>query len=227
MTEPAALSLAERLEDWAANPHTADGVGYIMEQAAALIRSLQAELEDERQASQESYDERMAEIESLQAENERRLAIIESWIDKDAQHCRVIAELEERLAAAEAENERWHAKCDEVGIPHDPEMLVRHHRANAGLAAALDVRSDNQELRERLDVKYTGLVGAMEHLTSYVVIVEERLAATEDFTDIVVDALEAANKELTKLRDRGHDQVRNDVIDKVRRVLGRLNEEKP
>jgi hypothetical protein len=31
----------------------------------------------------------------------------------------------------------WHAECDKVGIPHDPEILVRHHRGNAELAGAI------------------------------------------------------------------------------------------
>jgi hypothetical protein len=30
------------------------------------------------------------------------------------------------------------AECDAVGIPYDPPGLVRHHRGNAGLAAAME-----------------------------------------------------------------------------------------
>lgn len=56
---------------------------------------------------------------------------------------------------ARAEVARWHAKCDEVGIPYDPDGLVRHHRGNAGLAAALEsaaeiARLDAEAARWRL-----------------------------------------------------------------------------
>jgi len=34
-----------------------------------------------------------------------------------------------------AEIAEWHAECDKVGIPYDPPGLVRHHRANAGMAS--------------------------------------------------------------------------------------------
>jgi hypothetical protein len=42
------------------------------------------------------------------------------------------------LAVRDQEIAAWHAECDKVGIPYDPEGLVRHHRANAGFAAALN-----------------------------------------------------------------------------------------
>ena len=34
-----------------------------------------------------------------------------------------------------AEVAEWHAECDKVGVPYDPPGLVRHHRANAGMAS--------------------------------------------------------------------------------------------
>lgn len=36
----------------------------------------------------------------------------------------------------------FHAECDAVFIPHDAPGLVRHHRGNAGLAAAFDADAD-------------------------------------------------------------------------------------
>ena len=42
------------------------------------------------------------------------------------------------LTEARAEVERWHAKCDEVGVPYDPDGFVRHHRNNAAMAAQVD-----------------------------------------------------------------------------------------
>ncbi len=44
----------------------------------------------------------------------------------------VAAERDEALAALGP----WHAECDKVGLPYDPPALVRHHRANAGMADA-------------------------------------------------------------------------------------------
>jgi hypothetical protein len=43
-------------------------------------------------------------------------------------------------ATPEAERivRRFRELCDEVGIPHDPDVLIRHHRGNAGLAAAAE-----------------------------------------------------------------------------------------
>lgn len=40
----------------------------------------------------------------------------------------------EREAAARALRE-WIAACDEVGVPHNPGALIRHHRGNAALTA--------------------------------------------------------------------------------------------
>ena len=34
----------------------------------------------------------------------------------------------------EEELARWHAACDAVGVPHDPDALIRHHRGNAATA---------------------------------------------------------------------------------------------
>ena len=38
----------------------------------------------------------------------------------------------------EEELARWHAACDAVGVPHDPDALILHHRGNAALTAATD-----------------------------------------------------------------------------------------
>lgn len=35
---------------------------------------------------------------------------------------------------------RWHDACDAVGVPHNPDALIRHHRGNAALAAAVEAR---------------------------------------------------------------------------------------
>lgn len=44
----------------------------------------------------------------------------------------------------------WRDECDKVGVPYDPEGLVRHHRGNAGLAAGMDRLSDILEARNAL-----------------------------------------------------------------------------
>lgn len=46
-----------------------------------------------------------------------------------------LAALRRRVEEVEAERDAFHAECDKVGIPHNTAMLVRHHRANAGMAA--------------------------------------------------------------------------------------------
>jgi hypothetical protein len=45
---------------------------------------------------------------------------------------------ENRAERAEAELRKWHEKCDDVGVPHDPDGLIRHHRGNAVLTAQFD-----------------------------------------------------------------------------------------
>ena len=46
---------------------------------------------------------------------------------------------------AETELRTWHEKCDDVGVPHDPDGLIRHHRGNAALAAQFDLIAAQQQ----------------------------------------------------------------------------------
>lgn len=41
---------------------------------------------------------------------------------------------------------RWQAKCDEVGVPHDPDVLVMHHRNNGKMIGAMEMAGDILEL---------------------------------------------------------------------------------
>jgi hypothetical protein len=42
------------------------------------------------------------------------------------------------LSDRDAEIAAWHAICDEQGLPHDPAMLVQHHRGNGKMIGAAD-----------------------------------------------------------------------------------------
>lgn len=59
----------------------------------------------------------------------------------------------------------WHAKCDEVGIPYDPDLLVRHHRANAALAATGDAMADRLE-RAKVEAEDTSAETERESVAS-------------------------------------------------------------
>jgi len=48
----------------------------------------------------------------------------------------------EENANLAAEVGAWHAQCDKVGVPYDPEGLVRHHRGNAAMTAGADALGD-------------------------------------------------------------------------------------
>jgi hypothetical protein len=71
------------------------------------------------------------------------------------------------LDVVRPEIDRWEAKCDEVGIPHDPDALVRHHRGNAGMVGAADAMASWAE-RERV------LLGIIERLLTKVVSAKDR-----------------------------------------------------
>lgn len=94
--------------------------GYLEELGRQTARAHQAEVE---------RDEARAGVERLRAElaadPSNRVRSIH------AHRCRLVVEVE-----------RWHAACYQVGVPRDPDALVRHHRGNAVLAAATDALAE-------------------------------------------------------------------------------------
>lgn len=60
----------------------------------------------------------------------------------------------------------WLAACDAVGVPHDPDALVTHHRGNAALAAVCAATAD-----QLADATRRGTVAA---LTEYAAHLEAR-----------------------------------------------------
>lgn len=55
---------------------------------------------------------------------------------------------DQRRIEDQAELDRWHAECDAVGVPYDPKVLVRHHRANERLTLEADRMADKILLAE-------------------------------------------------------------------------------
>lgn len=45
---------------------------------------------------------------------------------------------EARANRLQAELDRWHAACDKIGVPRDPDALIRHHRNSAAAVALMD-----------------------------------------------------------------------------------------
>lgn len=154
------------------------------------------------------------------------------WLDV-SKKC---ADVADALRILQAENERLRTQRVNLAALSERNLSLARLAANQAVELrSLQAKNDQLEGEASVGAMYKAdFLKAEAEIEQQKNAVEEihmawaeamkRLAATEDFTDIVIDALEAADKELTKLRDRGHDQVRNDVIDKVRQVLDRLNE---
>lgn len=93
--------------------------------------------------------EAAALIRSLVTENERRLAVTESWIDKDSEHCQVIADLQTRLAATEVERDTLRkqikAALAELGVPTEdyPAPIVNAVRLLRQVLDRLNEGSDD------------------------------------------------------------------------------------
>jgi hypothetical protein len=87
---------------------------------------------------------RMMSLDAALSDLERAalVEVYESLLSMAAERDRLAAALP---VAPPEELARWHAKCDEVGIPHDPDFLVEHHRANATLAGYLNGQVDFAE----------------------------------------------------------------------------------
>lgn len=49
------------------------------------------------------------------------------------------------------EIDRWRAECDKVGVAHDPELLVRHHRNNGALIGAAEGTTEALRQAELID----------------------------------------------------------------------------